>query len=486
MEKLHGFTEQTERNLQLLGQAGMAVSVVQNDEVIFAGGFGCRDAERRIRPDERTVFPIGSATKSFTAAAVALLCARGLLDLDRPIREYMPELEFRDPTAALLATPRDLLCHRTGLPRHDMLWVLRPYIARRELPGLIRELDASQPFRTKYQYNNLMYACLGRLVEKVDGRAWEDFVAEEFFAPLEMKSACFTPDAAIVNGNFSLAYERSRKTGELDGVPYSRLGGMAPAGAINANVLELANWVRFHLAKGTFQGKQILKEEYAAQLYEPCMPTHDAFFEAPEIRPLGYALGWEVESFRGRKLVMHGGNVAGSSALVAFMPEINAGVSVLVNTGTSMLPSATVYDVFDRLLGYGGEKDWAELLKQALDKLYQMIDGAYGAREGEARPAKTVRADGEFAGVYRHPTYGAIKILVDEEGALCARWTGQTLKLKNVHYDIFSAKLTLDYQTVPLLVGFQTGIDGRVASLEMTLEAAVKPIVFKKDTQPNA
>jgi CubicO group peptidase (beta-lactamase class C family) len=480
MDKLHGFKEQAAYGLELLGQAGMAVSVVQDGDVLFAGGFGFRDVEQGLKADEKTIFPIGSATKSFTAAAVMLLHERGLLDIDKPIRHYLPELLFKDDTASLLATPRDLLCHRTGLARHDMLWVLRPYISRRELPSAIREIDASKPFRTTYQYSNIMYACLGRLVEKLDGRVWEDFIRQEFFGPLGMPSACFTPDEAIVNGNFSLAYERPRGTGRLDPVAYSRLGGMAPAGAIGANVLEMANWLRFNLGKGLSGSRQLLSADHINQMFIPNMPILQGLVDAPEITPLGYGLGWEIESFRGKTLINHGGNVSGSSAMVAFMPEINAGVTIAVNTGTSMLTYAAMYDVFDRLLGYGGQKDWAQELKTTLDKLYAMMDEAYGAREKESLPAKTIRTPSELAGDYRHPAYGTVKVLANGDGSLSLKTTEYTMPLKNVHYDIFSAQLILDYQSVPLLLAFQTGIDGTVKSLDITLELTVKPIEFIK------
>lgn len=482
MNKLQGFGEQAEHGLKLLGQAGMAVSVVQDDQVIFAGGFGYRDVEQGLKANEKTIFPIGSTTKSLTAAAVIMLQDRGLLNIDTPIRNYMPELIFKDDTATLLATPRDLLCHRTGLARHDMTWVLRPYISRQELPSMIRNLDAAQPFRAVHQYNNLMYVCLGRLVEKVDGRTWEDFVRQELLEPLGMSTACFTPDAAIVNGNFSLAYERSRQTGELNPVPYSRLGGMAPAGAINVNVLELANWVRFNLAKGSFGGKQLLDPALMSELHKPNMPTPDSPFAVPESCPLGYALGWEVESFRGRTLISHGGNVSGSSAIVAFMPEINAGISIVVNTGTSVLTYATMYDAFDRLLGFGGQKDWAEEMKDKLDKLYAMVDEAYGARAAKSLPAKTLRNPAEFAGTYKNAAYGVVRVIANEDGSLALRCTEHTMLMANLHYDIFSAQLMLDYQTVPLLLSFQTSVDGSIASVDITLEAAVKPIEFVKQS----
>lgn len=480
MDSLRGFKERFQENLERLGQAGAAVSIVKDGEVAFAEGFGYKDMEQKLRPDARTLFPIGSATKSFTATGVMLLHERGKLDIDAPVRDILPELAFKDSDATQLATLRDLLCHRTGLPRHDLIWMVRPYISRKELPGLIRYLEPSAPFRAQYQYNNLMFACAGRAIEKADGHSWEEFIGQEILTPLGMTTANFMVDASIVNGNFSLAYERDRKTGALRNVAYSRLGGTAPAGAINANVTELANWSLFNLDKGALRGKALLQPASMQTLFTPMMPTGDGLIQAPEILALGYALGWEVESFRGRTLIHHGGNVAGSSAMVAFMPEINAGVNILVNTGTSMLSYASMYDAFDRLLGYADQKDWAGEFDSGLTKIYAAMDAAQQEQLGERKDAPTKRAPEEFAGVYHHPAYGAVPVEVDNKGRACARLAHQLIPMENRHYDIFTVELDLGFQTFPLTLCFQADAKGNIASMEIPLEGSVKPIVFTK------
>lgn len=478
-ERLQGFEAHCEYGLSLHNQAGMAVSIVQDDRILFSGGFGFRDFEQKRKVDDKTLFPIGSSTKSFTAAAVQLLAQRGKLDLDKPLQSILPELVFMDADATKLVTTRDLLCHRTGLPRHDMIWVLRPYISRQELPALIRHLKPSAGFRSIHQYNNLMYACLGRIVEVVDGRTWEDFIEQEFLQPLEMNTACFTPDAAIVNGNFSLAYELDRKTNRLVGVPYSRLGGMAPAGAIHANVLELANWSSLQLNKGRYKGTTILEENRSEELHKPQMPIHEGLFDFPEVGLNGYAMGWESETFRGKTLIQHAGNVAGSSALVSFMPELNASVNVLVNTGSSLMTYAVMYDAFDRLMGFSG-KNWADKMVKTKEKLYAMIDAAHGKAKEPPRPQKTTHSGAEFEGSYQHAAYGTIFVTTDDEGHLFLSFTGHKMKLENIHFDIFSANLELDYHTLPLQLSFRTEIDGSIGSVEINLEHSVEPVSFKR------
>ena len=482
MDLLHGFREKAEENLAKLGQAGMAVSVVKDGNILFADGFGYRDVENKLRPDANTLFPIGSATKSFTATALMMLVERGKLDIDRPVREYMPEMQFFDPVANKDATTRDMLAHRTGLPRHDMLWVLRPYISRKEMPFLIRHLQPSKPFRTAYQYNNLMYICAGRLVEVIDGRRWEDFIEQEIFAPLQMKKANFTPDDCIVDGNFAICYDRDLKTKELNFVEYSRLGGLAPAGAINADVTELAGWTMFNLGCGTYGGEKILAADIYSQLIKPNTYTPPEIFNEPEIHNMGYALGWEVENYRGHKLIQHGGNVNGGSAIIAFIPELNAGVNILVNTGSSVLTYSTMYDAFDRLLGFGDKKDWGETLGGVLDKLIEQALGGADSLMGMKKPVTTAREIVEFAGVYTHPAYGAVRVEA-VDNALTARFTARPTVLDNLHYDIFIAKIDLGGQEMPVPVVFNTGLDGKIESFEAMLEGSVAPIVFRKAVQ---
>jgi hypothetical protein len=139
-----------------------------------------------------------------------------------------------------------------------------------------------------------------------------------------------------------------------------------------------------------------------------------------------------------------------------------------------------MYSAFDYLLGFGGQKDWSSEMSDMLEKLYQMVDQVYGARETESLPTKTIRQSNEFTGTYQNAAYGVVKVLIDENDGLSLRSTEYTMPMKNQHYDIFSARLILDYQTVPLLLSFQTGIDGQIESLDITLEASVKPIRFMK------
>jgi CubicO group peptidase (beta-lactamase class C family) len=140
---------------------GCAVAAVRDGEVVLAGGWGRRDLEAGLPVTPGTLFAIGSATKAFTASIVGALVEDGLLEWDRPIRDYLPDVRLHDPVVSDRLTVVDLLCHRSGLPRHDLTWVSHPDVSRAELVRRLRFLPLSRDLRQEFQYCNLGYLVAG-------------------------------------------------------------------------------------------------------------------------------------------------------------------------------------------------------------------------------------------------------------------------------------------------------------------------------------
>ncbi|MDR2656419.1 MAG: serine hydrolase [Oscillospiraceae bacterium] len=480
---LTGFKEKCQVNLDKLHQAGMSVSVVKDDKVIFCEGFGFRDVDQKLNMNEKTLLPIGSATKSFTASGVLMLQDEGLVDIDKPLHDYMPELVFQDHAANAEITARDLLCHRTGLPRHDYLWVLRPNIGRRELVESIRKLEPSAPFRSRWQYNNLMFASAGYLIEKLTGTRWEDWTRERIFEPLGMKRATFNCEDSVIDGNFALAYQRDSKTHDLNPVTYSRVTANGPAGSINASADELTRWLRFNLGKGTFGGDELLKAATFPQLTSPNIAYTLYPWEYPETLSMGYGLGWFVDCYRGKTLVWHGGNVNGSTAMVAFMPELNIGMTSQVNTGGSALPIATMYDAFDRLMGYADAKDWGEEIGKAMDAFRGKAEEERKNKADKRKPTRTAREFSDFEGTYRNDPYGTVKVQAKDDQQTIVLLEGRH-EFENWHYDVFSAHIKLEMSETDVEVNFLTGQSGDIEALEIQVEGPpVKPIRFNKEAK---
>ena len=306
---------------------GMAVAIVHKNKVILSRGFGYRNVAENLPVTEETLFAIGSCTKAFTAAGVCLLQEDGTVDLDKPIRDYMSEFKLFDDYVSQNMSPRDLLCHRSGLPRHDIMWYGSP-ATRRELFARFRYLEPSQPFRTTYQYQNLMFMTAGVLIEDVSKLSWEEFTRNRILNPLDMNSTNFSINDMQKANDYSTGY--AEPGGMVSPIPYMNIDAVGPAGSINSNVKDMSKWLLALINGGKYNGKKILSENTIRQLQTPAMVSpaqvplqyDESFYNM-------YGLGWTITSYRGHVRVDHGGNIDGFSASTCFMPRDSIGVVVL-------------------------------------------------------------------------------------------------------------------------------------------------------------
>src|SRR5579872_7297739 len=176
------------RVLREFHAVGFAVAVVQKDSLIYARGFGYRDFEHKLPVTPQTLFPIGSCTKAFTASLLGQLEAQGKVSLDKPVREYLPELRFYNESMDNTITLRDMMCHRTGLPRYDYSWYFFP-ASRDSILRRIRYMEPTAGIREKWQYNNFMFMAQGMVAEKLTGQTWEQNIIEKIFHPLGMNES---------------------------------------------------------------------------------------------------------------------------------------------------------------------------------------------------------------------------------------------------------------------------------------------------------
>ena len=297
---------------------GVAVGVVERGHLSFARGFGYRDVEKHLPVTPDTLFPLGSCSKAFTATAVALLADEGRIALDTPVRTYLPDFSLLDGVASATLTPRDLLTHRSGLPRHDLFWYQAPF-SRDELYGRLRFLEPSGPPRTQWRYNSLMFVVAGCIVEKVSGESWESFVASRILVPLDMRRTLLSAEAMEADADHASPY--AIREGSVRKIPMLKgLSAIAPAGAVQTSVRDLARWLTFHATRSP----GLLDEGMWRELHRPAaeMPESDQ----PEVRHRSYALGWIHESYRGHPLVTHNGAIDGFVVHVGFLPETGQGL----------------------------------------------------------------------------------------------------------------------------------------------------------------
>jgi len=474
-----GFDAQAEKALEDFHCAGVAVAVVKGGKVVFSRGFGYRDVKSKAPVDADTIFAIGSASKAFCSMAVGLLVDEGKLEWDKPVREYMPDFKLMDSFASERMTPRDLLCHRSGLPRHDLMWYSSP-LSRKEIYQRLRYLEPNRDFRTHFQYQNLMYLTAGYLVEVVSGLTWEQYTQRGVFKPLGMKRSNFSVEDTKKADNYALPY--MTKEHQPKETPFRNIDAVGPAGSINSCLNDMTKWVMLHLGKGSYKGRQVISEGSIGQMHTPTMPVPSSFFseigEFKEIGDINYGLAWFMHSYRGPKLIHHGGNIDGFSSLISFMPDEDMGVVVLTNQNSSMLPFLLTFTLYDRLLGLS-PIDWHQRMLDIVKK------GEEAEKKGEQKNEELRHKDTKpshaleaYTGEYVHPGYGPFKVTL-KDGELKGLVNALELDMPHYHYDTFSGK-TEALEGMELKISFTTDADGNIASLSLPIEPNVKDIVFTR------
>src|SRR5215472_15475371 len=242
--KLEGIDDLAAQAMKEWKVPGVALAVVQDGKVVYAKGYGCRDLENKLPVTTATLFPIGSITKSFTALTFAILKNEGKVDWDKPVRSYLPEFQMNDSVATEQATPRDLFSHRTGLPRHDLVWYSSDF-SREDMVSRLRELKPNKGFRSAYQYNNLTIMTMGYLEGKLTGQGWEGAIRQKIFAPLGMSHSDLSVTEIEKTDDHALPYALKKDVATK--VPYHNIDAIGPAGSINSSVDDMSHYLTFQL-----------------------------------------------------------------------------------------------------------------------------------------------------------------------------------------------------------------------------------------------
>jgi CubicO group peptidase (beta-lactamase class C family) len=330
-DPLEGYAAFIEQSREAWKAPGVAVAVVRDGKVVHAEGYGFRDVAAELPVTSDTLFAVGSTTKAFTATLVGMLVDEGKLDWDEPVRTYLPRFDMFDPFADDRISARDLLTHRSGLPRHDLSWY-GAGASRDELVRRIAYLEPNRGFRDRFQYQNLMYMTAGYLAGRIEETTWEELIRQRILGPLEMKTTNLSIDAMQQAEDRALGYKKEENDdGEesIEVMPYRPIVGDAPAGSINSSVAEMANWVLLHLNGGVFNEKRLVSEATMDTMHSPqvVVPTDSLLHRLsvyPEMPHLMYGMGWFIQSYRGHELIHHGGTSTDSRLWSASCPTSTA------------------------------------------------------------------------------------------------------------------------------------------------------------------
>lgn len=467
---------ETER--ERFGVAGLSVVVVRDREVMLAEGFGSRNLEADLPATPETLFAIASDSKAFTAALCATFVDEGRLEWDAPVRDVLPWFRLQDLHATELVSIRDLLSHRTGLPRHDALWFWGGESPpAEEIVRRMRYLQPSAPLRQVWQYNNNAYTTAGFIVGQLAGSDWETALRERLLDPLGMKRTTLGPHAAEATGDAAVPYDD--RTGSNVAVPLIGDGSVGAAGGIWSNAEEMARWVLARLEVPLADGSVLLSREALRELHTPAMVKPPTPLDLPGLHSLGYAMAADIVSYRGHRLVHHGGNLHGFCSNVYLAPDAGHAVVVLANANASGIRTAIPLAIFDALLGRD-EQPWGERVLDITTAIKS------GTREAAAHHTSTAggnpptRPLQDFVGIYSHPAYDRFEIRLDGD-TLVPHWHElEGLYLRHRDFDTWDVLVEGPYEDLPMPLVFRFGLDG-VTGVDVALEPTVAPIFFARE-----
>ncbi len=412
------FAERCEEAGEALGVPGFAVAIVEDGEVVAAQGFGVRDAGPGAPPvDAETMFYIASCTKPYLAAGCCLLAQAGRLDLDEPVRTYLPELTLADAEAARTITVRDLLCHRPGLGCGPAV-MLDAYTGQITDERFFYHLAAETP-AGEVDYTNTHFTLAGRVIERITGRAWRDYLDEALFTPAGLDRTTGYASELYLDPN--CAYPLERVDGELRRVGLIKDDSvMHAAGGLGTSALDAARWLALAMDRGTIDGEVVLDERFGEAMVT--LQSRLSETEGSIRRTEGFGLGWQVGSYRGlTPLAAHGGGYMGTAAYLALLPEKRLGMVILANAAEGhALSDVLNVSLFDRALGV---EDPPDLLPAYVERIERRAHRLAERRDQPGTPITTAHLSlpaPAYLGTYRNDHWGDLTLAL-EGGEMVAR-----------------------------------------------------------------
>ena len=478
--KLAGLDDLAAQAMKEWKVPGVALAVVQDGKVIYAKGYGCRDLENKLPVTTATLFPIGSITKSFTALTFGILKNEGKVDWDKPVRTYLPEFQMYDPVASEQATPRDLFSHRTGLPRHDLVWYSSDF-SREDLVSRLRDLKPNKGFRSAYQYNNLTVMTMGYLEGKLSGLGWEGAIREKIFAPLGMSHSDLSTTDIEKTDDHALPY--ALKKDVVSRIPFHNIDAIGPAGSINSSVDDMSHYLIFQLGDGKYEGKPIVAESDLREMHSPqtAIPDPPPAFSMSGLGHFSYGLAWVVTAYRGHNLVWHNGGIDGFYALLSMLPDDHMGVVVLTNLPQGQTPEVLAYNVYDRLLGLD-PLPWFDRFKDREAKGKKQEEEAKKNKPSDRKtgthPSHRLA---DYAGEYQNPGYGIVKVALKGDALELSLNKLGPFPLEHYHYDLFEVPGDSDSIAAGEKFQFEMNKKGDIDRIAAALEPALsEDIIFTR------
>ncbi|MGB5645967.1 MAG: serine hydrolase [Muriicola sp.] len=412
---------------------GFAIGVVKDGKILHVKGYGVNSVDLNEAVTADTPFGIASNSKAFTSAALAILVEQGKINWEDKVIRHIPEFKMYNDYVTNNFTIQDLLTHRSGLGLGAGDLMIFPDDSDFTIDDVLsafQHFEPSTAFRTKFDYDNLLYIIAGELTARVSGKSWETFVDEEILKPLKMNHSYASYEDALQNDTVAVAHsfdgtvlkaiEKSKT--DLNGSVKQKMNGAA--GGIWSSANDMCKWMLAQLNKGRYganMDKTLFSEQQHREMWrvhtpmnrpsDPMLPFKSHFS--------GYGLGWFLSDINGFFKVDHSGLIAGMSSEVTLIPELDLGIVVMNNSeGASLLDGLIGFALLDEFLKLETGINWLEMTKRLQQQRGKMGDPDSEKVWTEVEANKNVKVNKDnYVGIYEDDWFGKVEVF-DKEGGL--------------------------------------------------------------------
>lgn len=436
-KQIQAFDRYTDEARKAWTVPGLAVAIIKDHRIIFKKGYGRRRLDAKEQVDTQTLFACASTTKAMTAACIGMLVDEGKLNWTDPVIKHLPEFQLYDPYVTRELKIRDLLIHDSGVGNADFLWG-GMNITSDEILLRMRLVKPSYSLRSSFIYQNIFYLVAGKVIEKVSGLSWGQFIKQRIFVPLEMtRTQAFLNDVSDPNR----ASPHMFVEGSIMSIDNTNADAIGPAGSVWSCIDDISKWSLCMLDSGKYAAGRLLHPATWLEMFKPqtIVPPNEFYPTQQIVKPnwTTYGLGWFQHDYKGHKVNFHTGSLAGMVAISAQLPDEGVGMVVFANYDHAEVRHALMYKAFD-LLALGGNRDWSS----EFQKLYQGIQLLSEKPKKDFEENRTPNTSPsllpmDYAGHYSDPLFGEVDVTAKDKSLTLDVNHFATATLEHWHYDTY-------------------------------------------------
>jgi CubicO group peptidase (beta-lactamase class C family) len=464
--KIKEFDAYVEKSRSLYQVPGLAIAVVKDGKVIFKKGYGVCQLGTSNRVDTQTLFACASTTKAMTATCMAMLVDEGKVHWNDPVINYLPDFQLYDPYITRELKIRDLFTHNSGVGNADFLWSIMS-IPGDEVLGKMKLVKPSYSLRSSFIYQNIFYLCAGRVIEKVSGMPWEEYIQKKIFQPLGMTRTW--PLLKMVD-DANQSKPHYFVDSNIQVIDRTSADNIGPAGSVWSCADDMSKWMLCMLDSSKYAGGRLLKPSTWMEMFKPqvIVPIGQFYPTARLTKPnwMTYGLGWFQQDYKGAKVNFHTGSLAGETAIHGQLPDHKLGIYVFGNYDHAEVRHALMFKAFD-LFALGGTRDWsAEFFT-----LYKNLQAESDKKEKDFEAARVMNTQpshplDDYTGKYTDPLYGELVITRQSDDLVLEVNRFLKGRVSHWHYNTFRGYYDKRWHG-KFLASFTLNDKGQVAAVTM-------------------